>query len=149
MTEEPQMIDVRLGRIVIQDGLAHQYIYLNEEDGRRGFPIVIGNNEADEIHRVVHEEEPPRPLTHRLCYETIQALGAEIKRIDIVDLRDNTFFAHLVLQDKNGETTAVIDARPSDAIALALRARCPLRVAAHVMAAAVSDDDKSGSGEAE
>lgn len=149
MTDDSEMIDVHLGRIVIQDGLTHQYIYLNENSGSRGFPIVIGNSEADEIHRVVHREEPPRPLTHRLCFETIQALGAELKRIDIVDLRDNTFYAHLVLQDKNGEVTAVIDARPSDAIALGLRAGCPMRVAKHVMAQAAADDASSDATEPE
>ncbi len=149
MSEETEMIDVHLGRIVIQDGLSHQYIYLNENAGSRGFPIVIGNSEADEIHRVVHREEPPRPLTHRLCFETIQALGAELKRIDIVDLRDNTFYAHLVLQDKNGEVTAVIDARPSDAIALGLRAGCPMRVAKHVMAQAAADDGSTETPEPE
>jgi hypothetical protein len=133
MSTEEEMVDVHLGRIVIQDGLTHQFIYINDPAAGRGFPIVIGNNEADEIHRVVHKDSPPRPLTHQLCYSAIQALGAEIKRIDIVDLRDNTYFAQLVLQDKGGNVTAVIDARPSDAIALALRAGCPLRVAKHVL----------------
>lgn len=136
-----EMIDVHLGRIVIQDELSHQFIYLTEQGGARGFPIVIGNNEADEIHRVVHRDTPPRPLTHQLCYSAIQALGAELKRIDIVDLRDNTFYAQLVLQNASGDVTAVIDARPSDAIALALRAGCPLRVAKHVMDLACADSN--------
>lgn len=140
MTSEPEMVDVRLGRIVIQDGLSHQYIYINEPENGRGFPIVIGNNEADEIHRVVHREEPPRPLTHRLCYETIRALGADIKRVDIVDLHDNTFFAKLVLQDAEGNELAAVDARPSDAIALGMRSGCPMRVAKHVLEQASVDE---------
>jgi len=141
MSPEPEMIDVRLGRIVIQDGLSHQYIYINEPDGKRGFPIVIGNTEADEISRVVHKEEPPRPLTHKLCYDTILALGAKISRIDIVDLTDNTFFAKLILQDESGNTVASVDARPSDAIALGMRSACPIRVAKHVLEQAAVDDE--------
>ena len=143
MSNEPEMIDVRLGRIVIQDGLSHQYIYINEPDGKRGFPIVIGNSEADEISRVVHKEEPPRPLTHQLCFDAIQALGAKIQRIDIVDLSDNTFFANLVLEDKQGQVIATIDARPSDAIALGLRSGCPMRVAKHVLEQAAVNDGET------
>ena len=142
MSTESDMVDVRLGRIVIQDGLTHQYIYINEPDGKRGFPIVIGNTEADEINRVIHKDDPPRPLTHQLCHEAIKALGAKIKRIDIVDLADNTFFANLVLENSEGQVIATLDARPSDAIALGLRCGCPMRVAKHVLdQAAVSDEE--------
>jgi len=131
--DENVMLDAALGRIVLRDGMDRQYIYLVEQNGSRGFPIVIGNNEALEIHRVVHEIEPERPLTHQLTHATIQALGASIKCVDIVDLRQNTFFAHIVLQNDAGDTLTVIDARPSDAIALALRAKCQIRVAESVM----------------
>ena len=139
---EQAMLDVSLGRIVLRDGMDRQYIYLVEQKGERGFPIVIGNNEALEIHRVVHGIEPERPLTHQLTYATIKALGASLKHVDIVDLRQNTFFAHIVLQNDEGDTMTVIDARPSDAIALALRARCQIRVAESVMdrAATTSED---------
>lgn len=140
-TNGDEMVDVHLGRIVIKDDQSHQFIYLADQNAGRGFPIVIGNNEADEIYRVVHSDAPPRPLTHQLCYSAIQALGAEIMRIDIVDLRENTFYAQLVLQNESGDVTAVIDARPSDAIALALRAGCPLRVAKHVMDQACADSN--------
>jgi uncharacterized protein len=139
-SEDPQMVEVVLGRIVIRDGADRQYIFLVERGGQRGFPIVIGNNEAAEIQRVVMREEPERPLTHQLAYSIIQGLGAELKRCDIVDLRQNTFFAQLMLQSKNGATTAVIDARPSDAIALALRARCQLRVAESVLEQVRTDE---------
>ena len=127
------MVPLALGRIVIREGSDQQYIFLKEREGKRGFPIVIGTNEAYEIRRVVTGVQPERPLTHQLAYETIRALGAELKRVDIVDLRNNTFFAQIVLQNKKGEMTAVVDARPSDAVALALRANCPLRVAEAVL----------------
>jgi bifunctional DNase/RNase len=126
------MIDVALSRIVIREGSEQQYIFLQEAGGGRGFPIVIGTSEACEIRRVVAGLQTPRPLTHQLAYETIRALETELQHVDIVDLRENTFYAQLVLRRKGGNMTAVVDARPSDAVALALRARCPIRVAASV-----------------
>jgi bifunctional DNase/RNase len=128
-----KMIDVALSRIVIREGSEQQYIFLQEAGGGRGFPIVIGTVEACEIRRVVAGLQTPRPLTHQLAYETIRALETELKHVDIVDLRDNTFFAQLVLHKKDSEMTAVVDARPSDAVALALRAKCPIRVAQSVL----------------
>jgi uncharacterized protein len=136
----PPMIDVALSRIVIREGSDQQYIFLREVAGPRGFPIVIGTSEACEIRRVVNGIQPERPLTHQLAYESIKALGAELKRVDIVDLRNNTFFAQLVLHDSRGERMAIVDARPSDAVALALRARCPLRVAESVLEAVRTDE---------
>src|SRR5687768_4032745 len=114
------MIDVALSRIVYRDGADRQYIFLAEVNGSRGFPIVIGNNEADEIRRVVHGLEPERPLTHQLAYNSIQALGGRIESVDIVDLKQNTYYAQIQIEGGGtGHTT--VDARPSDAIALALR----------------------------
>ena len=134
------MIDVALSRIVFRDGADRQYIFLAEALGSRGFPIVIGNSEALEIQRVVHEFEPERPLTHQLTYAVIKALGALIKSVDIVDLKHNTFYAHLVLQNEQGDVLKSIDARPSDAIALALRARAQIRVAEPVLERACETD---------
>ena len=138
----PKMVDVALSRIVIRDGADRQYIFLSEVDGRRGFPIVIGNNEAGEIHRVVHGIEPERPLTHQLAFAAIQALGASIHSVDIVDLKHNTFYAQLVLENGHDPEPTLVDARPSDAIALALRAKCQIRVAENVLVAAT--DSKGG-----
>lgn len=128
-----ELIECVLGRIVIRDGADRQYIYLAEADGERGFPIVIGNNEAGEIHRVVHSIEPDRPLTHQLIFAAIEALGASIRTVDIVDLRLNTFYAKIILADGMGQTVGSLDARPSDAIALALRAGSRIRVAEAVL----------------
>jgi uncharacterized protein len=136
------MVEVELGQIVIRDASEQQFILLREVRGERGFPIVIGTSEACEIRRVVHGIKLERPLTHELTFETIRALGAEIERVDIVDLRNNTFFAQLVLRRPGGEVVALVDARPSDALALALRARCRVRVAEHVLE--VARTDKSG-----
>lgn len=131
--DEAKMVEVALSRIVIREGSEQQYIFLEETGGGRGFPIVIGTVEACEIRRVVTGLQPTRPLTHQLAYETIRALESELKHVDIVDLRENTFYAQLVLHRKESELTAVVDARPSDAVALALRAKCPIRVAQSVL----------------
>ena len=134
------MVSVHLGRIVIRDGADQQYIYLREKGGERGFPIVIGTSEACEIRRVVHEIRPERPLTHQLTFDSIRALGHSLSHIEIVDLRNNTFYARLVLQNEAGEVSAVVDARPSDAVALAMRAGCPIQVAESVLEQVRTDE---------
>jgi uncharacterized protein len=135
-----KMIDVTLSRIVVREGADRQYIFLSEIEGPRGFPIVIGNNEAGEIQRVVHGIEPERPLTHQLTFAAIQALGGRIDAVEIVDLKQNTFYARILLAAE-GLEPAPVDARPSDAIALALRAKCRIRVAEDVLTRA--SDTKS------
>lgn len=134
------MIRAELGRLVIRDNADRQYIYVVEAGGQRGFPIVIGNAEAGEIYRVLHGDEPPRPLTHQLAYSLVEALEAKIQHVDIVDLKHNTFYAQLTLENEGGDVIAVVDARPSDAIALGLRARCDIRVAEEIFARAAEND---------
>ncbi|MEX1024473.1 MAG: bifunctional nuclease domain-containing protein, partial [Planctomycetota bacterium] len=95
-----QLLDVRLARIVMRDSSDRQYIYLEElgVETPRGFPIVIGTQEADEIYRVVHQIEPQRPLTHMLAFKAIGALDAKVVGVDIVALQHNTFFARIELE---------------------------------------------------
>lgn len=148
-----RFVPVRLARVVLREGAEQQWIFLKELAGERGFPIVIGNHEASEIHRVLADETLPRPLTHQLTLAAIEALGSKLVRVDIVDLRNNTFFARVVLAGVEEDVTEVhVDARPSDALALALRAGAPLRVAESVLEQARTDDapdaleeDESGS----
>ncbi len=130
---EPKMIEMLLSRIVMREDSAQQFIFLTERGGARGFPIVIGAAEAAEIHRVATSMESPRPLTHQLAHSILQALDADLVRCDIVDLRQNTFFAQLVLRRRSSNEVAIVDARPSDAIALALRAKATIRVAESVL----------------
>ena len=134
------MVDVALRRIVYREGQDRQYIYLSEREGERGFPIVIGSGEASEIKRVVESIQPERPLTHQLLHSSIVALGATLRQVDIVALQHNTFFAQIVLEHADGQTSEV-DARPSDAIALALRASCRIRVAEEVLKKAAEEGD--------
>jgi hypothetical protein len=134
------MIDVTLSRVVLRSGTDHQYIYLSELNGARVFPIMIGNNEANEIHRVIHDQDATRPLTHQLTHNLVESLGGKIKSVDITDLRENTFFASISITTDQQEEVQ-LDARPSDAIALALRARAPLRVADEIFDLAADMDD--------
>ncbi len=138
------MVPVELARLVLYDNAEQQFIYLREVGGQRGFPIVIGESEANEIRRVVTGQRTERPLTHQLAYQAIRDLGHDLMRVDIVDLRNNPFFAQVVLRDTAGSITAVIDARPSDALALALRAKCPVRVAEAVLASLLPDQKAEG-----
>ena len=125
-------VDMKLARVIVRDQSEQQWIYLSEIEGSRGFPIVIGSPEAREIQRVVTGTSLERPLTHQMAFASIQALDAKLTRVDITDLRNNTFFARLILVDGQGQERH-IDARPSDAVCLGLRAGCGIRVAESVL----------------
>jgi uncharacterized protein len=139
-SDDRPMVDVSLGRIVIHENALEQFIFLREVGGARSFSIVIGTSEAWEIRRVVMGLPTERPLTHQLAHDSIRALGGEIARVDIVDLKKNTFFAQLVLRDPKSQDVKLVDARPSDAVALALRAGCPMRVAESVLEMVRTDE---------
>jgi uncharacterized protein len=141
-TEDRAMIEIELGRVVVREHAitAPQYIYLREVGGPRSFPIVIGYPEAAEIQRLITGAQTERPMTHQLLFDMMRSLGAHLARVDITDIRQNTFYAQLVLSGEEGETVAIIDSRPSDSIALALRAGCPLRVAEEVLEQVRTDE---------
>lgn len=94
-------------------------------------PIFIGPLETQSILIGMGAVEVPRPLTHDLLRSIISALGAVLSRIEILDLREGTFYARLILKAEGGELT--IDARPSDAIGLAVRVLCPVFIAESVV----------------
>jgi bifunctional DNase/RNase len=94
-------------------------------------PIFIGQLETQSILIGMGGVEVPRPLTHDLMLSLIAELGATLDRIEIHDLRDGTFFARLILRSEGGEL--VVDARPSDAIGIAVRASCPVFIAESVV----------------
>jgi len=101
-------------------------IILRDKDGQRVLPIWVGVFEANAIALQMENVTTPRPMTHDLLKNVICDLKADIQKIVVSDLRDNTFYA-LIYLTVNGEPVA-IDARPSDAIALALRAQAPIFV---------------------
>jgi len=126
-----RMVHMELSKIMITETSDHQIIVLKEKDGQRSFPIVIGLHEAWAIDRAVKGITTPRPLTHDLICNIIDGLNAGVVRIVINDLRNNTFYAKVVLV-QNGSTIE-IDSRPSDAIALAMQKNTPIFVARKVL----------------
>lgn len=123
---------MELSRIMVDDAAVRQVIWLREVDGQREFPIEIGDHEALGITHRLNGSPSPRPLTHDLLANTIEALGGTLDRIEITELRDSTFFAQLVVKQKGEEI--VIDSRPSDAIALGIASNVPIFVAEQVLA---------------
>jgi len=121
------MIEMELNKIVIDEKRHDQLIVLREKGGERVLPIVIGLVEASAIKLKLSGFQPPRPLTHDLLHATIGDLGAKIEKIVIDKLEENTFHAKVVLSTVSGEEK-IVDARPSDSIALAVRAHAPIFV---------------------
>lgn len=121
------MLEMELNKIVIDEKRHDQLIVLKEKNGVRLLPIVIGLPEASAIKLKISGFIPPRPLTHDLLQSTIENLEAIIDRIIIDKLEESTFHAKIVLKTASGETRT-IDARPSDSIALAVRAHAPIFV---------------------
>ncbi len=135
---------VVISRLLIREMSGTQLITLQEVDGPRMFPIAIGLPEAFAIERRLHGSESPRPQTHDLLDAAIQTLGGRLERIEIHDLSEGTFFARLVI-DQDG-SRVVLDARPSDAIALGVASNTPILVEDHVLdeASELPDDVEEG-----
>ncbi|MEW6101041.1 MAG: bifunctional nuclease family protein [Candidatus Omnitrophota bacterium] len=121
------MVEMELNKIVIDEKRHDQLIVLKERNGNRVLPIVIGLAEASAIKLKISGFNPPRPLTHDLLHSAIENLDASIEKIIIDKLEENTFHAKIFLKTQ-GSQVKVIDARPSDSIALAVRAHAPIFV---------------------
>jgi hypothetical protein len=124
-------------------------VVLRETGGPRYLPIWIGPFEAEAITMGLHRTEVLRPMTHDLLYGLLMQLGAEIECIQVSELKDETFYARIVMT--LGGERLEIDSRPSDAIALAVRARVPIFVSEDVMdragqvpAPEAADDEEDG-----
>jgi uncharacterized protein len=122
-------------------------IILRDKDGQRVLPIWVGVFEANAIALQIENVTTPRPMTHDLLKNVIQDLRGRIEKIVVSDLKENTFYA-LIYLAVGGEMMAV-DARPSDAIALALRARAPIFVEEKVIDHAKTSDIAPDRGETE
>ena len=111
-------VPMELSRIIISEINDQQVIYLKEIGGERSFPILIGIFEATSIDRRVKQYQAPRPLTHDLLVNVVENMGGEFQDVVINELREHTYFAKLRIRC-DGELIEV-DARPSDAIAVAV-----------------------------
>lgn len=119
-------VQMELSRIIISEINDSQLIFLKEVEGTRSFPIVIGLFEATSIDRRVKGISSPRPLTHDLLISVADNLGGEFQSVLISELKDHTYFAKLRIK-QDGELIEV-DARPSDAIAVAVSCDPPLPI---------------------
>ena len=126
------MVEVELTRIIIDEKRQDQIIVLKEKNGSRHFPIVIGVSEVSSIKMKLSNHQVPRPMTHDLLVSVIQGLDAKLERVVIDKLVENTFYAKLIIKDAAGKTRT-IDSRPSDGIAVAVRASAPIFVDEEVM----------------
>lgn len=120
------VVEARVNGLVLEHKTQQNIVILREVDGDRILPIWIGPGEAQAIRRILSEEPFPRPLTHDLLHLVVEGLKARIARVVIADLRENTFYAS-VFVERESEVLS-IDARPSDSIAVALRASAPIFV---------------------
>ena len=119
-------VEMQLSRIIISEIHDQQIIYLREVNGERQFPIVIGIFEATSIDRRVKGFQPPRPLTHDLIVSVVRQLDGELDSVMISELREGTYFARLRV--RRDDELLEIDARPSDAIAVAVTCDPPLPI---------------------
>lgn len=128
------MIELQLNKIKIDETRNEQVIVFREKGGTRFLPVVIGIAEVNAIKLKLSGIKPPRPLTHDLLLQTIEQLGAKLQKVVIDSLQNNTFYAKLHLK-RSGEANGLVevDARPSDGVALALRAGAPIFVEEEVL----------------
>ena len=106
-------------------------VLLKTAEGNKFLPIWIGHPEAAAILMKLQNATTPRPMTHDLVTDMLDQLGAQVTRITVTELRENTFYASITVQQNGSEIE--IDSRPSDAIALAVRAEAPIFVADQVI----------------
>ncbi|MBD3264359.1 MAG: bifunctional nuclease family protein [Candidatus Omnitrophica bacterium] len=119
------MQEVELSKIVIDDEKKEQVIVLKEKEGTRIVPIVIGMNEVVAIKLKLSGFSPPRPLTHDLFCSVLKELRVNLNKVIIDNLLNGTFHAKLYLQGQESGSH-IVDARPSDSIALAVRFNTPI-----------------------
>lgn len=127
-------VEVRIRGLMMDPSTNMPIVVLKDVRSDAVMPIWVGIFEANAIALEIEKSPPSRPMTHDLARNLLQNLNGELQRVVITELKDDTFYAVLWL--KQGEEELVVDARPSDAIALALRADCPIFVAEKVMESA-------------
>lgn len=134
------MIEMRVMGIALDTRTGSPIVVLHDKENRKALPIWIGSAEASAIIRKIENLAVARPMTHDLMISIIEKTGYELDRVEIADVEKETYFASLILKNDAGEEVSV-DARPSDAIAAAIRIDAPIFVSAVVLASgSVSTD---------
>jgi len=131
--EPSEMVPARIGSISITN--LGFILFLKIETDDRVLPIFIGANEAQSIALAIKQEPPPRPMTHDLLKSMLECMDCAITRVEVNDLKDNTFFGKIYVR-KAGFEDIEFDARPSDAMAMAIRWEAPIFVSRSVFESA-------------
>jgi uncharacterized protein len=142
-------IEVKIRALMMDPNSGTPIIILKDVNSETMLPIWVGAYEANAIALEIEKIAPPRPMTHDLLRNLIVELGLKVDRVVVTSLRDNTFYAVIEMTAENGDAMR-LDSRPSDAIALALRADCPIFVDAEVIKASrntITTDDEEVSEE--
>jgi len=124
-------IEMFVGGLVLDPATQAPIVVLKDEAGDTTLPIWIGIQEATSIASAIKQVQMARPLTHDLFHDLLHEVGVTVQRVVITELKESTYFAELVLGQ--GDRVIVLDSRPSDAIAMALRASAPIYVAQSVL----------------
>lgn len=124
-------VEMFVGGLVLDPATQAPIVVLKDESGEITLPIWIGIPEATSIASAIKQVTMARPLTHDLFFDLLLEVGVTVQRVVITELRESTYFAELVLGQ--GDRVMVLDSRPSDAIAMALRASAPIYVAQSVL----------------
>jgi bifunctional DNase/RNase len=119
------LVEVKIGALIMDPNSNSPIVVLKGVDSDTILPIWVGAFEANAIALEIEKIVPQRPMTHDLIRNLINEIGYKVIRVIITDLRENTFYALIELSDENGKIVS-LDARPSDAIALALRSDCAI-----------------------
>ena len=125
------IVAVRVERVTLDTSSNRFVVILKDDTYHRWLPIVVGPAEAQAIALHLEKVKPPRPMTHDLLKNILDSVKADVSRVVVSDLKENTYYAIIDIK-KNG-TQSKVDARPSDAIALALRVSAPIFVDEEVM----------------
>ncbi|MBI1796315.1 MAG: bifunctional nuclease family protein [Candidatus Eisenbacteria bacterium] len=133
-----KIVEARVNGLILEHKTQQNIVILRESEGQRILPIWIGPGEAQAIRRILSEEAFPRPLTHDLIHIVLEGLKAKVTRVIVADLRENTFFASIIVEREKDVLS--VDARPSDAIAVALRAKAPIFVNEKLLQPAPADE---------
>ncbi len=127
-------IEVKIRALMMDPNSGTPIIILKDVNSDTMLPIWVGAYEANAIALEIEKIAPQRPMTHDLLRNLIVEMGASVERVVVTELRDNTFFAVIEMRSSDG-SPMMLDSRPSDAIALALRADCPIFVDMEVIRA--------------
>ncbi|MEW6045782.1 MAG: bifunctional nuclease family protein [Bacillota bacterium] len=129
------MLRMKVKVVGIDQNTMVPVVVITDSDEKGFIPIVIGPPEAQAITLALEGSRPPRPLTHDLMKNLLDSVGAKVERVVISELRDETYYARIYLKTRDGRVD--VDARPSDAIALALRTDAPIFISEEVAAKAL------------